>query len=247
MSDIAAQHERVIGRLGLCVLVSDKGQERNGGQFHLLIGHFVEFRDLDDNGVLELLKVGSMRRLIPLEEIGIVDEVLDQEIFRVGGERRSFLDLVQRSDRRAEDMEHYKGDLPLLDRFEKADIAQSVQRRRHQSGADIDDGYGRVGGRQRVDDAHLIGDSGGVDHFADVAMKAFKRSFGVSVSNARVGTLCAVKQSSKVRATVVLPTPPLSAPTRISAGLAMVPPSQQNYSCLHPQLIVTQPWESWKV
>ena len=80
-------------------------------------------------------------------------------------------------------MEHHKGDLPLLDRFEKADIAQSVQRRRHQSGADIDDGYRRVGRRQRVDDAH----------FADVAMKAFERSFGVSVSNARVGTLCAVK------------------------------------------------------
>ena len=57
-------------------------------------------------------------------------KVLDQEIFGVGGERRSFLDLVQRSNRR--------GDLPLLDRFEKADIAQSVQRRRHQSGADID-------------------------------------------------------------------------------------------------------------
>ena len=101
-------------------------------------------------------------------------KVLDQEIFGVGGERRSFLDLVQRSNRR--------GDLPLLDRFEKADIAQSVQRRRHQSGADIDDGYRRVGRRQRVDDTHLIGDSGGVDHFAYVAMKAFERSlwrFGI--------------------------------------------------------------------
>ena len=67
---------------------------RNGGQFHLLIGHFVELRDLDDHGVLQLLKVRSMRRLIPFEEIGVVDEVLDQEIFGVGGERRSSLDLV---------------------------------------------------------------------------------------------------------------------------------------------------------
>jgi hypothetical protein len=39
----------------------------------------------------------------------------------------------------------------------------------------------------------------------------------------------------------------LSAPTKINAGLAMVPPSQRNYSRLHPELIVTQTLESWKV
>jgi hypothetical protein len=66
---------------------------------------------------------------------------------------------------------------PLLDRFEKADIAQSVQRRRHQSGAD--------------DDAHLIGDSGGVDHFADVAMKAFERSlWRFSIERTRRHIMC---------------------------------------------------------
>jgi hypothetical protein len=74
-------------------------------------------------------------------------------------------------------VEHHKGNLSLFDRFEKTDVAQSVQRRRHQSGADIDDGDRRVGRRQRVDNAHLIGDRGGVDDFADVAVKALERAF----------------------------------------------------------------------
>ena len=47
MSDIAAQYERVIGGFILSVLIGDKGEEWNGGQFDLLIGHFVKLRDLD--------------------------------------------------------------------------------------------------------------------------------------------------------------------------------------------------------
>ena len=74
MSHIAAQHEGVIGGFGLGVLVGNEGQERNRGQFHLLICHFIEFRDFDDDRILQLLKVRSMCRLIPLEEIGVVDE-----------------------------------------------------------------------------------------------------------------------------------------------------------------------------
>ena len=79
-------------------------------------------------------------------------------------------------------MEHHKGDLAFFDRFEKSDVAQGVQRRRHQSGADVDNRDGRVRRRQRVDDAHLIRDRGGIDDFADIAMKAFERSlrrFGI--------------------------------------------------------------------
>src|SRR5690348_6349956 len=66
MSDIAAQHEGVIGRLALAVLVADESQERNGSQLYLLISHFVEFRDLDDHGILQLLEIRSMGGLIPL-------------------------------------------------------------------------------------------------------------------------------------------------------------------------------------
>jgi hypothetical protein len=56
MSDIAAQHERVIGGFALAVFIGDKGEERNGGQFNLPIGHFVEFRDLDNDGIFSFLK-----------------------------------------------------------------------------------------------------------------------------------------------------------------------------------------------
>jgi hypothetical protein len=70
-----------------------------------------------------------MCRLIPFEEIGVVDEVLDQEIFGVGGEWRGFLDLVQRGDRGTENVKHHKSNLSLFDRFEKADVAQCMQRR----------------------------------------------------------------------------------------------------------------------
>ena len=88
-------------------------------------------------------------------------------------------------------MKHHKRNLPLFDCFEKADIAQSVQRRRHQSGADVDDGHRRVGRRQRIDDAHLIRDCGGIDDFADVAMKAFERSlWRFSIERERRHMMC---------------------------------------------------------
>ena len=83
-------------------------------------------------------------------------------------------------------MEHDKSNLSLLDGIEKTDVAQSVQGWRHQSGANVDDGHGRVCRRQRVDDAHLIGDRGCVDDFADLAVKALERAFrSFSVESAR--------------------------------------------------------------
>src|SRR5262249_36332756 len=84
MPNIAAQHERVIGGLALGVLVGDKGEERNGNQLDLLVCHFVELWDLDDHGILQLLEVRRMGCLIPLEEVGVIDEALDQEILASG-------------------------------------------------------------------------------------------------------------------------------------------------------------------
>ena len=122
-----------------------------------------------------------------------------------------------------------------------------MQRRRHQSGADVDNGHRRVGCRQCVDDAHLIRDSGGIDDFAGLAMKAFERSlwrFRIERARRHMMRGEIIEQGP---ATAVLPTPFLSAPTKINAGLAMVPPSQQNYSRLHPKMIFTQASESCKV
>src|SRR5579864_6682903 len=61
--DIAAQHERIVGGIALLVLVGDEGEERNRGELDLLVGHLIEFRDGDLDGVLEPLEVGRVRRL----------------------------------------------------------------------------------------------------------------------------------------------------------------------------------------
>ena len=73
-------------------------------ELDLLVGHLVELRDGDLDGILELAEIRGVSGLIPLEEARIVDEVLDQEILGVGGEDRGVLDLVERSDRGAEDV-----------------------------------------------------------------------------------------------------------------------------------------------
>ena len=57
-----------------------------------------------------------------------------------------------------------------------------------------------IGRRQRVDDTHLIGDSGGVDHFADVAMKAFERSlwrFGIERTRRHIMCSEIIEQSAR--------------------------------------------------
>ena len=50
-----------------------------------------------------------------------------------------------------------------------------------------------LGIRHRVKDAHLAGDLGDIDNFANLRMKAMQGAFGASVSNARVGISCAAK------------------------------------------------------
>ena len=96
-------------------------------------------------------------------------------------------------------MEHHKSNLSLFDRFEKADVAQGVQRRRHQAGANINHRDTCVCGRQRVDDAHLIGHRRDVDDLANVAVKAFERAlrrFGVESARRHLMRGEIVKQCS---------------------------------------------------
>src|SRR5690349_2668289 len=143
-------------------------------------------------------------------------------------------------------MEHDEGDLSLFDRIEKSDIAQSMQSRRHQSGAHVDDRDGRIGRRQRVDDPHLIGDRGGVDDFADLTMETFERSlrhFGIE--SARLHMMCGeiIEQGAR--------------DCRL-ADAALVRADQNQCWFSHdatlamlllasPGLICTQTTESWKV
>ena len=80
-------------------------------------------------GVLDLVEIGIVGRRIPLEERRVVDEVLHQEVVGVVHEARGLGDLVERGDRRPEDVEHREGELALLGRVEEADVAQRPQRR----------------------------------------------------------------------------------------------------------------------
>jgi hypothetical protein len=58
--------------------------------------------------------------MVPLEEARVIDEILHQEIFCTGHEIRGFRDLVERGDRRAQDMEDGKGNLAAFGRFEES-------------------------------------------------------------------------------------------------------------------------------
>jgi hypothetical protein len=78
MSNISAQNKRVISRFAALALISNKGGEGDGGEFHLFVGHFTELGNSDLLGVLGFLEIRLMSRLIPLKEAGVVYEVFDQ-------------------------------------------------------------------------------------------------------------------------------------------------------------------------
>src|SRR5262249_2163583 len=51
VSDIAAQNERVSGRVAFLVLVGNEGGERDGGKLYFLVGSLIKLRDGDLNSV----------------------------------------------------------------------------------------------------------------------------------------------------------------------------------------------------
>ena len=52
VSDIAAQNERVTGRVAFLVLVGNEGGERDGGKFYFLVGPLIKLRDGDLDSVI---------------------------------------------------------------------------------------------------------------------------------------------------------------------------------------------------
>ena len=174
--DIAAQHERIVGGLAVGRLVGDERDIGHRCDFDLLAGHLVELRDGDVVGVLDLVEVGVVGRRVPLEERGVVDEVLHQDVVGVVHEARGLVDLAERGDRGAENMEHREGELGLLRGVEKADVAQRAQRGREQAGADVD--HRHLGARQRVEDLHLVGGGVHVHHLGDLGVEPLQRALG---------------------------------------------------------------------
>ena len=96
--DIAAQHEGVVRGFIVPSLICDEVYEWDGCDFHLFIGHLIKLRYGQLSRMFDAVKIGTISRLVPLEELSVVDEVLDQVVLCPAHESRGFRDLVQRSD-----------------------------------------------------------------------------------------------------------------------------------------------------
>jgi hypothetical protein len=108
VADVPSQHERVGSRFPTLRLVGDETEIRYGCQFNLFGRHFVELRNYNFHGAIGLLSKtsGSPR-------VRIVDEVFHYEITCA-----RLADLVERSERGAENMKQRQGDLPSVRSFE---------------------------------------------------------------------------------------------------------------------------------
>src|SRR5215813_5786443 len=76
VTNITAENEGIICGFVLGALVADERDKRHAGHFHLLVRHLVQLRNRDFFGALDPLEVRIVGRRIPVEERGVVDEVL---------------------------------------------------------------------------------------------------------------------------------------------------------------------------
>src|SRR5450755_365445 len=85
-------------------------------------------------------------------------------------------------------MKYREGDLALLGRFDEANIAERLQGRRQQAGANVDHRHLGFGIAERVEDFHLVRNFGDVDDFGHRGMKTLERAarrFGVEGARRR--------------------------------------------------------------
>ena len=146
------------------------------GHFDLLVRHLTKLRDVDLRGALDALEVRIVGRRIPLEEGGRVDEILDQVVIGVAHRVGGLGNLLERSDRGAEDVTDGEGDLAFLGAVEQPDVGQRPQGRRQQAGADVDHSHLVEVVAERVEDLHLIGDLRHVDHLGHLGVEALQRA-----------------------------------------------------------------------
>src|SRR5260370_28844796 len=87
------------------LLVGDEGCERNGGKVHLFGRHFNELRDGDFDRARHRLEIGRVGRLVPFEEMRVVDGIFYHEVFCIAEIGGGFRNLVKRGDGWAENVE----------------------------------------------------------------------------------------------------------------------------------------------
>ena len=108
------------------LLVGDEGREWNGSEIHLFSRHLNELWDSNSDRARYPLEVCRMGRFVPFEEIRIIDEILEHEIFRIPEIGGGVHDLIERGDGRPENVEQDESDVALLRRIDEPDVAQRV-------------------------------------------------------------------------------------------------------------------------
>src|SRR5215475_11000284 len=99
MADVTAEHEGVSSWFAIGLPVGDEGGKRHPRKLNLLTSHFAELGNDDFDRMKDLVKIGIVSPLIPVEERRIVDKIFDQEIAGIKEKLRRFCDLIKRGDR----------------------------------------------------------------------------------------------------------------------------------------------------
>src|SRR5262249_28837427 len=150
--------------------------ERNGLERELLARHLVELGNRHLDRLAPALEVVLVDLRVPVEEAGLVDEVLDHEIVAalgIGGDR---LDLLEGGDRGADHVERAEIELLAAHEIEEAHVGEGLERAREQASTDAERGDGRAHVGERVEYLHLVGRRGDVDDVGHLGMKARKRA-----------------------------------------------------------------------
>ena len=126
LPDIAPEHKREICCATVGALILDEIPERDVRQIHLLIGHLIEFRNVELDRI-QLREIPLVRLLISLEEIRLVNEVARNDVVDILDVLADFTDLVERCDGRADHVE--KGDLKLAGAgcLERANVLEHIK------------------------------------------------------------------------------------------------------------------------
>src|SRR5215475_1816232 len=123
MANVTSERKRVTGWLATGRLVGNESGEGHRRKLHLLASHFAELGDHHLDGVRNLVEIGIVSPLVPIEKGRVVDEILDQEIAGIKEEFRRFRDLVKRSNRRSEDVKHRESEVAAFRHVDETDIA----------------------------------------------------------------------------------------------------------------------------
>ena len=97
------------------------------GEVDLLIGHLVQFRNGDFLRLGNLREVLALGGLIPLKEIGFIDEIAGDHIMHALQVVGDFGDFIERGNGRPDDMEQAKVEGAGAGGFEDANALKDVE------------------------------------------------------------------------------------------------------------------------